>query len=203
MVFCEDVKISDVIPWAMRGCFQNSGQNCCGVERLFVYESIAEDFISAIVDKVANMVQGCPVNQNAVDCGAMVMDAQITLIQALVDDAVAKGAKVHCGGKRNDSNGGQFYLPTLLSGVSPAMRIWKEEVFGPIMCLITVPGDDDEACVQMVNGEWGGPEHTRKLMLMMLYTRLSVWTWFVCLLRIDSAGAFDWFPVQYGDVHRQ
>jgi len=151
MVFCEDVKIADVSSWAMRGCFQNSGQNCCGVERLFVYESIAEDFIKSIVDKVANMKQGCPLNENSVDCGAMVMDAQCTLIQTLVDDAVAKGAKVHCGGKRNTSNGGHFYVPTLLSAVTSNMRIWNEEVFGPIMCLITVPGDDDETCVQMVN----------------------------------------------------
>ena len=151
MVFCEDVKLSDVIPWAMRGCFQNCGQNCCGVERLFVYESIAQDFLKVMTDRVGSLKQGCPLTLNHVDCGAMVMDAQCTLIQALVDDAVAKGAKVHCGGKRNESNGGQFYVPTLLSGVTPDMRIWKEEVFGPIMCVSTVPGDSDETCVQMVN----------------------------------------------------
>lgn len=151
MVFCDDVKLKDVIPWAMRGCFQNCGQNCCGVERLFVYESIAQDFIKAMEDKVRSLRQGCPLGMSDVDCGAMVMDQQCTLIQALVDDAAAKGAKVHCGGKRNTSNGGQFYEPTLLSGVTTEMRIWREEVFGPIMCIITVPGDSDDTCVQMVN----------------------------------------------------
>eukprot|EP00970_Alexandrium_tamarense_P002880 scaffold417_cov184-Alexandrium_tamarense.AAC.9 len=151
MVFCEDVKLKDVIPWAMRGCFQNCGQNCCGVERLFVYESIVKDFIVAMVDKVGSMRQGCPLGANDVDCGAMVMDQQCDLIQALVDDAVAKGATVHCGGKRNAGINGQFYEPTLLSGVNPKMRIWEEEVFGPIMCVITVPGDNDDTCIQMVN----------------------------------------------------
>lgn len=155
MVFCEDVKLADVIPWAMRGCFQNCGQNCCGVERLFVYESIEKEFIKVMVEKVESMRQGCPLGERDVDCGAMVMDAQCDIIQALVDDAVAKGAKVHCGGKRNTRNdiaqGGQFYEPTLLSGVTPEMRIWKEEVFGPIMCVIMVPGDSDDICVQMVN----------------------------------------------------
>lgn len=151
MVFCEDVKLKDVIPWAMRGCFQNCGQNCCGVERLFVYESIVKDFIAAMVDKVGSMRQGCPLGANDVDCGAMVMDQQCDLIQALVDDAVAKGATVHCGGKRNAGINGQFYEPTLLSGVNPKMRIWEEEVFGPIMCVITVPGDNDDTCIQMVN----------------------------------------------------
>jgi acyl-CoA reductase-like NAD-dependent aldehyde dehydrogenase len=151
MVFCEDVKLNEVIPWAMRGCFQNCGQNCCGVERLFVYESIAADFIDGIKDKVATLRQGCPLG-NDVDCGAMVMDQQCDLIQALVDDAVKKGATVHCGGKRNTSNGGgQFYQPTLLSGVTSEMRIWKEEVFGPIMCVVVVPGDNDDVCVNMVN----------------------------------------------------
>ncbi len=151
MVFCEDVKLKNVIPWAMRGCFQNCGQNCCGVERLFVYESIVKNFLEAMVSKVQSMRQACPLSCNYVDCGAMVMDQQCTLIQGLVDDAVARGAKVHCGGKRNTSNGGQFYEPTLLSGVTSEMRIWKEEVFGPIMCVITVPGDNDDVCVQMVN----------------------------------------------------
>ncbi|KAL7548375.1 hypothetical protein ACHAWF_011668 [Thalassiosira exigua] len=151
MVFCDDVKLKDVIPWAMRGCFQNCGQNCCGVERLFVYESISKDFVKAMVERVGSMKQGCPLGVGDVDCGAMVMDAQCDLIQALVDDAVAKGATVHCGGKRKASGKGQFYEPTLLSGVTSDMTIWKEEVFGPIMCVVTVPGDDDDTCVQMVN----------------------------------------------------
>ena len=150
MVFCDDVKLSEVIPWAMRGCFQNAGQNCCGVERLFVYESIAADFINCIKDKVATLRQGCPLG-NDVDCGAMVMDQQCDLVQALVDDAVAKGATVHCGGKRNTATVGQFYRPTLLSGVTSDMRIWKEEVFGPIMCVVIVPGDNDDVCINMVN----------------------------------------------------
>jgi acyl-CoA reductase-like NAD-dependent aldehyde dehydrogenase len=152
MVFVDDVKLDTVIPWAMRGCFQNSGQNCCGVERLFVYESIVSNFIAAIVEKVSTLRQADPLSSNLVDCGAMVMDAQCTLIQALVDDAALKGATVHCGGKRNLlCKGGQFYEPTLLSGVTSNMRIWKEEVFGPIMCVVTVPGDNDETCVQLVN----------------------------------------------------
>jgi acyl-CoA reductase-like NAD-dependent aldehyde dehydrogenase len=83
------------------------------------------------------------------------MDGQIDIIQALVDDAVAKGATLHCGGRRNESVGdgasGQFYEPTLLSGVTDKMRISKEELFGPVMCVIKVPGDDDEECIRMVN----------------------------------------------------
>mmetsp|Transcript_17125 Transcript_17125/g.23534 ORF Transcript_17125/g.23534 Transcript_17125/m.23534 type:complete len:619 (-) Transcript_17125:289-2145(-) len=155
MVFCDDVKIKDVVPWAMRGCFQNCGQNCCGVERLFVYESIVTEFIDTILPRVKELRQGIPLktcgSDGDVDCGAMVMDSQMDHIQELVDDAVAKGAVLHCGGKRNEKLQGQFYIPTLLSGVTADMRISTEEVFGPIMCIVTVPNDDDKKCVELIN----------------------------------------------------
>jgi len=155
MVFCDDVKIDEVVPWAMRGCFQNCGQNCCGVERLFVYESIQAKFLSAVVPKVKALRQGVPNavcgNDGNVDCGAMIMPAQLDIIEALVNDAVEKGAKVHCGGKRNSSLKGQFFEPTVISGITSDMKISKEEVFGPIMCVITVPNDSDDECIRLVN----------------------------------------------------
>lgn len=155
MVFCNDVKIADVVPWSMRGCFQNCGQNCCGVERLFVYESILENFLDVVIPKVKALRQGSPLaacgNDGDVDCGAMIMDQQMDIIQELIDDAVKKGATVHCGGKRNATKQGQFYEPTVISGITSDMRINKEEVFGPVMCIVTVPSDDDDECVRLVN----------------------------------------------------
>lgn len=139
----------------MRGCFQNCGQNCCGVERLFVYESIQSKFLSEIVPKVEALRQGVPNsvcgNDGDVDCGAMIMPAQMDIVEALVNDAVEKGAKVHCGGKRNSSLEGQFFEPTVISGITPDMRISKEEVFGPVMCIITVPNDSDDECIRLIN----------------------------------------------------
>jgi len=155
MIFCEDVKLEDVIPWAMRGCFQNCGQNCCGVERLFLYESIQSKFLSLVVPRVKALRQGVPLatcgHDGNVDCGAMIMDAQIDKIQSLIDDAVAKGARLHCGGKRNMTLNGQFYEPTVISDVTPDMNMWREEIFGPVMCVVTVPDDDDDKCVSLVN----------------------------------------------------
>lgn len=155
MVFCEDIKMADVVPWALRGCFQNSGQNCCGIERIFVYESIYNDFLKVIQPKVEALRQGIPLAtcgaNGDVDCGAMVMEGQIAIIQELIDDAVKKGAKLHCGGKRNKSLEGQFYEPTLISGITQEMRISHEEVFGPVMSVSMVPNDDDDKCVELVN----------------------------------------------------
>ena len=163
MVFMEDVDLKSVVPWVMRGCFQNCGQNCVGVERVFVYEGIYDQFVKEAAAKVSAMRQGGPLetcgSDANVDCGAMVMDEQMDLIQALVDDAVAKGATLHCGGKRNASEkckGGQFYEPTMLSGVTPNMRIFQEELFGPVMTVIKVPKNSDEKCLEMVNSSCFG-----------------------------------------------
>ncbi|CAB9527235.1 Aldehyde dehydrogenase [Seminavis robusta] len=163
MVFMNDVDLKQVVPWVMRGCFQNCGQNCVGVERVFVYEGVYDEFVAQAEARVKTLRQGGPLecrgNDADVDCGAMVMDGQMDLIQALVDDAVAKGAKLHCGGKRNVSDackGGQFYEPTMLSGVTPAMRIFQEELFGPVMTVIKVPDNDDAECLKMVNSSCFG-----------------------------------------------
>jgi len=156
MVITEDCKLSEITPWVMRGCFQNGGQNCVGVERVMVYESLFPAFVEAILPKVQALRQGGPLetcgSDANVDCGALVMDEQLDHIQELVDDAVQKGAKLLTGGKRNAAlPQGQFYEPTVLAGVRPGMRIFHEEVFGPVMSIIQVPRDDDAACVELVN----------------------------------------------------
>ncbi len=120
-----------------------------------MYESIQSKFLSAVVPKVKALRQGVPNavcgNDGDVDCGAMIMPAQLDIIESLVNDAVEKGAKVHCGGKRNTSLNGQFFEPTIISGITADMRISKEEVFGPIMCIITVPNDSDDECIRLIN----------------------------------------------------
>lgn len=156
MVICEDADLGQVFPFAMRGSFQNCGQNCCGVERLLVYESIYDHFVSTLKAKIQALRQGNPSTGTdaAVDCGAMVMARQIDIIQALIDDAVASGATLHCGGhkpKATTQEQGQFYPPTLLTDVTPTMRIAQEEVFGPVMCIVKVPNDNDEAAIKLVN----------------------------------------------------
>jgi acyl-CoA reductase-like NAD-dependent aldehyde dehydrogenase len=118
MVLMDDVNVDSAVPWVMRGCFQNSGQNCVGVERVVVYESVHDEFIDKIVPKVKALRQGIPLEtcgaDGKVDCGSMIMPQQLDIVQALVDDAVKKGAILHCGGKRNPKLDGQFYEPTLL-----------------------------------------------------------------------------------------
>jgi len=160
MIIQETCQVKDVVPWILRGCFQNCGQNCVGVERVLVYESILEKLTEALVPRVKNLRQGIPLSECCgsgkvadVDCGSMVMGAQVDHVQKLVDDAVSKGAKVLVGGvKPKSENGkGQFYPPTILSGVTPEMDIFNTEVFGPVLTLVKVPNDSDEECLKLVN----------------------------------------------------
>ncbi len=152
MIICDDANVQEVLPMAMRGVFQNCGQNCCGVERIYVYESRYDSFLKAATEAVKRLRQGPPLCGQQVDCGAMVMPAQLNIIQRLVDDAVKKGARLITGGKRNvDFPNGVFYEPTLLADVTPQMLISKEEVFGPVMCVIKVLNNSDDAAVEAVN----------------------------------------------------
>jgi len=152
LIVCDDCNINDVMPMVMRGCFQNCGQNCCGVERVYVYESIYEQFVDIAVRLTKALRQGPPLGKEQIDCGAMVMPAQINIIQSLVDDAIAKGARCLVGGKRNSAfPHGNFYEPTVLADVTHSMLIAKEEVFGPVMCILKVQGNSDVEAVKMVN----------------------------------------------------
>ncbi|CAM9444886.1 unnamed protein product [Chrysoparadoxa australica] len=152
MVICEDANVSSVLPIAMRGVYQNCGQNCIGVERIFAYEGIYEEFCEKALAIVKQLRQGHALGEASVDCGAMVMPAQLDLVKSLVDDAVASGAKLLIGGKRNATlKGGLFFEPTILADVTPDMRIAQEEVFGPVMCILKVPDDSDEKLLEMAN----------------------------------------------------
>lgn len=118
MVFRHDVSLKEIVPFVLRGCYQNAGQNCVGVERVLVYESIYDKFIAEVVPRVKAIRQGVPLKvcgaDGKVDCGSLIMPRQMDIVQALVDDAVKKGAILHCGGKKNPSVNGQFFEPTVL-----------------------------------------------------------------------------------------
>ena len=103
-IVCEDADLAVAVPTALRGTFQNSGQNCVGIERVYAYESVAPAFVAAAVAGVRGMRQGPPTDPSDpssytdADIGCLTAAPQLELIQALVDDAVAKGATLHCGG---------------------------------------------------------------------------------------------------------
>ena len=145
-IVCDDAKLSDVFALLVRGCYQNAGQNCIGVERVFVQENVYDHFLEKAMEKVLALRQGCPLNNTNIcyDVGATTMQGQLNLIEELVNDAVSKGARVLVGGKRNTKlEPGLFFEPTLIVDVTNDMRIFYEEAFGPLMIVIKFSTDED------------------------------------------------------------
>ncbi|RYH14443.1 aldehyde dehydrogenase family protein [archaeon] len=155
-IVCEDADIPSIVQTACRGVWQNMGQNCAGPERFFVYESVYDMFCDGVTKVVKNMKIGPSLGDPTVDCGAICMGPkQMLHYQKLVDDAVIRGAKVLAGGfipsGGNPLTKGSFYPPTILANVPEDALIAQEEIFGPIMAIFKVRGNNDQEAVRMAN----------------------------------------------------
>jgi succinate-semialdehyde dehydrogenase/glutarate-semialdehyde dehydrogenase len=121
---------------------QNNGQSCIAAKRFIVHEAVADEFERRFVEKMTALVVGDPLDETT-DVGPLATSAGRDDIEELVTDAVAKGAKVLCGGERLASPG-WYYPPTVITGLTPEMRLYTEESFGPVAGLFRV-GNIDEA----------------------------------------------------------
>jgi acyl-CoA reductase-like NAD-dependent aldehyde dehydrogenase len=151
MIVCDDADVEQAAHAAVSGTFIASGQMCLAAERILVFERVHEPFLDRVRDITLRLRQGPPLQGKLVDVGAMTMPAQIDIVDALVEDAVQKGARLVCGGKRAKIRKGskQFYEPTILDGVSPDMRLWREEAFGPVMAITRVR--DEAHAIELAN----------------------------------------------------
>jgi acyl-CoA reductase-like NAD-dependent aldehyde dehydrogenase len=134
------------------GAFANSGQVCIRPERVLVEEPVAEAFADLCVREIAQLRQGSELARpdgGAVDVGAMTSAAQVDRVEAQVRAAVAVGARLLAGGRRRADLPGRFFEPTLLADVTPEMAIAREETFGPVLPIVSVP--DAEAAVRVAN----------------------------------------------------
>ena len=130
-----DAKVEDVARQVVWGAFANSGQICASVERVLVHESIYEPFVRQVVELTRSLRQGDPAAAGTehVDVGAMVVPGQLEIVKSHVEDATAKGARILVGGKAHGADGARFFEPTVLVDVTPEMKIWREETFGPCL----------------------------------------------------------------------
>lgn len=146
-IVCEDADLKVVVPTALRGAFQACGQNCMGAERFIVHEKVVDKFLDACMTAVMQMRVGAASESRKVDFGSLCLPGLAEKVQGLVDDAVARGATVVTGGHipsgESELSKGQFYPPTILTGVTRDMRIWHEEVFGPVMSIVSFSTDEE------------------------------------------------------------
>ncbi|ORX72723.1 ALDH-like protein [Linderina pennispora] len=141
-----DADMGQCMPVLMRGVFQNASQNCIGIERILVQQQAYGAFVEEMLLRIKKLRLGSILEDSEVDCGAMVMANTFDRLEALVQDAVAKGARCLTGGKRYDHPKyphGQYFQPTLLVDVTPDMDITRNETFGPIMVVMKFKDEAD------------------------------------------------------------
>jgi vanillin dehydrogenase len=140
----DDADLGAATEAAAFGAFFNQGQICMSTERLIVHQAVADDFVSRLSSKAASLHAGNPEDGNSA-LASMVSAQAASRMKSLIEDAVGKGAFVTAGG----SIEGSIAQPTVLDHVTPKMRIYGEESFGPVVCVMRVKDDDD--AVQVAN----------------------------------------------------
>jgi succinate-semialdehyde dehydrogenase/glutarate-semialdehyde dehydrogenase len=123
------------------GGFANSGQICISVERVIADAKVHDELLELVLEHVATLRQGDPAAEE-VDVGALVLPNHADHLDALLTDATEAGARVLCGGTALE-RGRQFFPPTVLADVTPQMRVFREETFGPIVSFVRAQSVDE------------------------------------------------------------
>ena len=142
LIVLGDADIEHAVNAATFGAFMHQGQICMSVERVIVDESIAAEFTSKLVANTSTLNVGDP-RQMANCIGPIINQKQVDKIREQIDEAVAKGAEILCGG----GNDGLFFQPTVIGKVTQDMKLFREETFGPVAPIITAAGVDDAIAI--------------------------------------------------------
>jgi acyl-CoA reductase-like NAD-dependent aldehyde dehydrogenase len=161
LVVLDDANIDEAVKAAVFGSFLYQGQICMSTERIVVDEKIADAFVAKFAAKSAELPMGDPMKNAACVIGPMVAKESGPRINAMIEDALAKGAKLACGGRAE----GAVMPATIVDHVKPGMKIYDEETFGPITTVVRVKGVDEAVAVAndtaygLSAGVFGGDVH--------------------------------------------
>jgi len=142
MIVCEDAPMERTLVGAERALFSNAGQLCISIERLFVHEKIADEFVATLTERVRD-IKLSPALDYSAQMGTLISQDQLETVTQHVDDAKEKGAEVLVGGKARPDIGPYFYEPTLLGQVEDGMTLFRDETFGPVVAVSRFSSEDD------------------------------------------------------------
>jgi acyl-CoA reductase-like NAD-dependent aldehyde dehydrogenase len=142
MIVLEDTDIEVASSAAVWGAFMNAGQTCLSIERCYVHERIYEPFLKACAAKTSQLHVGKGSDPDT-DVGPLIHQRQHKIVQAHVEDAIAKGARLLAGGGAMPQLGPNFFAPTILADVDHSMRIMREETFGPVLPVRSFKTEDE------------------------------------------------------------
>ncbi len=155
-IFFPDCPWEKAIEGVQIGILVSQGQNCSAGSRVFVHEDIYDRFLAECVEAFDKVKVGIPWEEDT-QMGSQISESHLDKILRYVEIGKAEGAKVACGGYRLTENGlrkGNFMKPTILAGVTNAMRVAREEIFGPVVCFIKFKTEDE--VIEMANdNEYG------------------------------------------------
>jgi len=140
MIVCADADLERAAQGALIGSCMNTGHYCCGTERIYVADEIYDAFVGEVVEGAKRLRQS---DSGEFDVGAVFWDKQLAIIEAHMQDAVAKGAKVLVGGRRNPALKGLYYEPTVVVDVNHQMDLMTQETFGPIVAIQRVQSEEE------------------------------------------------------------
>jgi acyl-CoA reductase-like NAD-dependent aldehyde dehydrogenase len=142
LIVFPDVDDTDSAEFIVDRRFKNAGQSCDAVKRLIVHERLYGDFVDALDKAMSTRKIGDALDDDTV-VGPLISKRQQELIEAQVEDAREKGAKIVTGGRRPAGLHGAYYEPTLLTFVTTDMRVWQEETFGPVLPMISFKSEEE------------------------------------------------------------
>jgi acyl-CoA reductase-like NAD-dependent aldehyde dehydrogenase len=142
MLVLQDADLEAAVEGAVRGSFVGAGQVCVSFERIYVHDSLYDAFRTRFVERVRALKLTASLDFDG-DVGSLTVPRQLDAVEAHVRDALDKGATVLAGGRRRPDIGPLFYEPTVLADVTPQMRLYGEETFGPVVALYRFSSDDD------------------------------------------------------------
>ena len=153
LIICPDADLEKAVPGAINGMnFTWAGQSCGSTSRLFVHASLYDQVIKALCEKLPQLHRcGLPTDPDTT-MGCLISEAQFNKVMDYIELGKSEGARLIYGGKRPDDpalDKGWFVEPTVFADVTPQMRIFREEIFGPVLSVI--PWNDEDQLVQDIN----------------------------------------------------
>ncbi|MFT4641995.1 MAG: acyl-CoA reductase-like NAD-dependent aldehyde dehydrogenase [Verrucomicrobiales bacterium] len=143
-----DADVQKAAETLVDGAIYNSGQSCCGVERVYAHADMHDAFVAKCQENIRGYVLGDP-SESDTNLGPLADAGNVAVMEAHISDALKKGAQLVCGGEMEKIGNGTFFQPTLLTEVTHEMTIMQEENFGPILPVMKV--SDDEEAIRLIN----------------------------------------------------
>jgi betaine-aldehyde dehydrogenase len=134
-----DADLEAAVEGALAGFTINQGEECCAGSRLLIEETIAQDFLDRLVERARQVKIGLPADE-ATEMGALIHEQHVERVLGYVEKGRREGARLLTGGERLTQGGldkGCFVAPTIFAGVTPDMTIFREEIFGPVVSVVT------------------------------------------------------------------